>query len=757
MLIRFNDNLPFVTSRCVYLALAGVSLFSLTTASALGQDKRSEVTAKQSRVQRVDASTPTVLDAVVVRGQSSDGQPPATGTIGQPPTPYAGGQVGSGARLGMLGNRSVLETPFNITSYTEELIRNQNARYVSDVVLNDPSVRNDASTFSERDRFMIRGFELNADYTLFDGLENLTNSRRVFTEGVERVEVLKGPSALISGGQDRIGGTINIVPKRAADEPLTRLTTTYMGESQFSPHFDIGRRFGADNEWGVRVNGSYRGGDTVLDNNANKVFVGTIGLDYRGDRLRASLDVTTDDQKVDAATSLFNYAELPAGVAIPDAPNGRRNTASPFEYYDTNNIMTAARVEYDLTEDVTVYAAGGVRRYRENFVGSYYNIKNILGDAGIIVSTNPQQHEGFSAEVGLRAKLETEVVDHQLNIAYTRAGTENYRTQKSRGRELKLLTETTNIYNPAQLDSNKIDFSVVPRASNAWLFSKGRESSIAVSDTLSFDNDRYQLTIGGRFQNIESSLPSRGYSYTDSRFSPAIAGLIGITDKLSVYGNYVEALTAGETVNDERAINNGDVLPPSVNKQKEIGLKQEFGDFVLTTSLFEIRRPSLLFDRNTKLYSASGLQINRGLEVNVFGELTDDLRLLGGVTFLNAKTAKTRDGRFDGNEVSGVPRTAINLYAEYDVDQLISGLTMTGRMIHSSSTWYDAANTQKVKDWTRFDAGLRYVFTSPQNKPVVLKANVENVFDKAYWASSARDHLIGGAPRTFMLSASVDF
>ncbi|PII39411.1 hypothetical protein T190_06015 [Sinorhizobium meliloti CCBAU 01290] len=119
----------------------------------------------------------------------------------------------------MLGNRPVLQTPFSITALTSKLIRDQQAQSVADVTLNDPSVRQDAPAFSERDSFFIRGFSVTNLDTLYDGLPYLTNPRRSFLEGIERVEILKGPTALVNGGMGRVGGTLNLVPKRATDEP----------------------------------------------------------------------------------------------------------------------------------------------------------------------------------------------------------------------------------------------------------------------------------------------------------------------------------------------------------------------------------------------------------------------------------------------------------------------------------------------------------------------------------------------------------
>ena len=123
---------------------------------------------------------------------------------------------------------------------------------------------------------------------------------------------------------------------------------------------------------------------------------------------------------------------------------------------------------------------------------------------------------------------------------------------------------------------------------------------------------------------------------------------------------------------------------------------------------------------------------------------------------MDAQLKKTAGGTFDGNEVPGVPKTAISLYGEYDTP-FVEGMTLTGRVVYGGSTYYDRANTQKVDDWTRIDLGARYVYERENGKPIEFRANVANVFNENYWASSARGFLSGGAPRTLMFSTSVDF
>ncbi len=689
------------------------------------------------------------------------GLPPASGTVGLPPVPYAGGQVGTGTRVGLLGNRSVLRTPFNVTGYTEKLINDQQARSLADVVLNDPSVRNDAPPFSERDSFFIRGFSVTNLDTAFDGLFYLNNPRRSPLEGIDRVEILKGPTALLSGGVGRVGGTINLVPKRAFDEPLTRVTTAYFSDAQVGTHVDLGRRFGAFKEWGVRFNGAYRNGATPLDRNAIEFGVAALGLDYRGDRLRASLDLTTSSQNITAPTSLFNAAA--PNIVIPRAPNSRRNTASRLEYNDSRYEMAAGRVEYDILPETTLYAAGGLSRYREDSLSSYYQITGSAGQATNTLAIAPTELQGFTGEVGLRSNFHTGFIGHQFTVSAVEAVNKNF----SRGYvPPRLPSFQTNIYDPVELPFGSVATFGLPRASRQPLFTEITLRSVAVADTLSLGDDRFLFTLGGRYQDVAlksyntrpgATQGTLATSYQEGRFSPALALVVRPLANLSLYGNYIESLSEGATA-PATASNANEVFAPFVSRQKEIGAKYDLGSVALTASLFEIEQPSAFTDPATRRFTLGGLQRNRGAELAVFGEPLPGLRLLGGVTFLDARLVATAQGQFDGNAVPGVPTTAFNLYGEYDLPPwLAPGLTLTGRAIYTSGQFYNQANTQSVPDWTRFDAGLRYVVPGVNGKPVVVRAIVENLLDDSYWVSAARGFLAVGAPRTFILSAQVDF
>lgn len=118
------------------------------------------------------------------------------------PPEYAGGQVASGGRLGILGNTEVMDAPFSVSTYTSALIKDQQAVTVGDVLERDSSVRSTGQTGGIVDSFFIRGFpvgEGNLGELAFDGVYGVAPNYRVFTEYAERIELVKGPGALLYG------------------------------------------------------------------------------------------------------------------------------------------------------------------------------------------------------------------------------------------------------------------------------------------------------------------------------------------------------------------------------------------------------------------------------------------------------------------------------------------------------------------------------------------------------------------------------
>ncbi len=104
-------------------------------------------------------------------------------------------------------------------------------------------------------------------------------------------------------------------------------------------------------------------------------------------------------------------------------------------------------------------------------------------------------------------------------------------------------------------------------------------------------------------------------------------------------------------------------------------------------------------------------------------------------------------------------RINVNFGAEWDTP-FVRDLTLTGRVVYTSKQYANDANTQELPSWTRVDIGARYTMTSPWNgKPIVFRANVENVFNEGYWTAyrTVSSAVSLGAPRTYLASTTFNF
>ncbi|MBP2280742.1 outer membrane receptor for ferric coprogen and ferric-rhodotorulic acid [Psychrobacter sp. PL19] len=156
---------------------------------------------------------------------------------------------------------------------------------------------------------------------------------------------------------------------------------------------------------------------------------------------------------------------------------------------------------------------------------------------------------------------------------------------------------------------------------------------------------------------------------------------------------------------------------------------------------------------------AAGENRHQGAELSVFGSPSENMRLIAGVSYLSAKQNDTGTVALDGNRVIGIPKLQSNVNLEYDVAAL-SGLTLTGDIIHTGARYADAANTLKVDGYTTLDIGARYR-TMLAGQDVTLKGVVTNVTGEDYWQSvgglPGYGYLNAGEPTALKVSATFDF
>ncbi|MGE4334821.1 MAG: TonB-dependent siderophore receptor [Pigmentiphaga sp.] len=681
--------------------------------------------------------------------------------------PFAGGQVARGGRVGILGTQDMLDTPFSVSSYTNELIRDQQARSVADVLQNDPTVRMARGFGNFQEVYFIRGFLTASDDIAYNGLYGLLPRQVTSAAMVERVEVLRGASAFLYGAAPSgwgIGGTINIVPKRASAEPLNAFTLGTGSGGPLSASADVSRRFGENQEFGVRVNLARRQGGTALDGERADMSLATVGLDWRNDRLRLSADVGWQDNRLRA---IRPNVSLDSVTEVPVAPAAGVNYAQPWTQSDERDLFGTVRGEYDLNDDVTAWAAAGMRQGKEFNSLAGLTITDVsTGAATTYRFDNRRRDDVVTGEVGVRAKVRTGPVGHEFVLAAS-----HFDHKENNAVAMDFLnTLPTNLYDPVSWNRPPFgpDTFYGGDLDDPKRFARTRLTSFTLGDTLSMFDDRLKLILGLRHQRLRNTAydyqgVAEANPYDDRHTSPAAGIVFRINDSLSLYANYIESLARGETApftsDGKPVVNGGERLPSFVSRQKEIGLKYDGGGIGASLALFSTQKPRAYVNEE-QVFTQEGQDRHQGVELAVFGEIRRGLRILSGVTFLDAKQRNTGVAATDGKRVIGVPKVQGNLGLEWDVPW-VQGLTLSGRMVATGSRYANAANTMRAPGWARYDLGARYLMELSGDKLLTVRLNVENLADRGYWASvggyPGNGYLVQGAPRTVMLNATLEF
>lgn len=681
---------------------------------------------------------------------------------------FAGGQVAKGGKVGLFGNQKNIETPFSLTSYTNKFIQERQAQSVGDVLKADPSVRVGRGFGNFQENYYIRGFNLGSDDTAYNGLYSILPRQYIPTELFERVEVFKGASSFLNGANPSnggIGGAINLLPKRAANQDLNRVTvgTDFNGGYVAS---DISRRFGEEKQYGVRVNTAYHGGDTAVEDEEKQLGLLSVGLDYKGDQLRLSGDMGYVNNRLKATRP--NVTLGAAMTEIPSAVDGQDNYAQPWSYSNEEDYFGSYRAEYDFADHLTAFAAYGFRHGEEQNSLANMTIQNAETGAGTAYRfDNTRVDMVNTGEAGIRGQVYTGDIEHNWVIS---ASAFQQNTKNAYVMDYKN-TLNNSIYQPIQYPEPAYSANALygNTLSDPKLTTRTRLRSIAIGDNLKALDDKLTVMLGGRFQNIRQDNYSYGTqektaSYDESKFTPALGVSYKISPEISVYGNYIESLAKGLS-NTDTTSKETTTLKPFVAKQKEVGVKYENKSFGSSLSLFDIEKQRAVLQNN--VFSDAGEYVHRGIELTAYGKITDDIKVLGGMTWMDAEQKNTGSEKYDGKDEVGVAKFQANLGADWQLP-IAQDIALNAQLTYTGASYASLDNQLKVGDWTTLDLGARYK-TQLGSMPTTFNFQVDNVLDKSYWSSvglfdninssgnTNNGYLVAGQPRTFKLSATFDF
>ena len=684
------------------------------------------------------------------------------------------GDMRDRVNLGVLGKANAFTAPITVVNYDEKALNNTEARTLVDAV-----AKKDASTWqfggesNTLTGLYFRGYQLDARQFSVNGLAGMYGTQGTASVQVGSAQLIKGASTAVNGmdPEGAVSGSVNIETKKAADEGNRKIGLGWFSNNRAQGTFDLGQRFGENKEFGVRANGKLRHGDTPRHGYSedNKEFA--LNADYRGEKVRVALDSIYAKRKTNGGRARMQDIQNANGRLF-DAPEGKVNLAPSWQAQNTRGQTNMLTFEWDAFENAQITGGIGYNnaRYYGNFASPTVTSSGLTYNSGRARLTD-QRFKTLSMNLTARGEFETGPVSHNWSTAFDRIDRKRTTYQGARQTRSSVIDPSIDIPTQlAKLDSN---------LGSAWnttpsLDTVIKVNSLAVSDTLGFADNKYRLTLGGRFQAVEQKNKLNGRKADASRFSPMLMAAWVPQPDLVVYGNYMEDLEPSDIRTDDDG--HVTMADPRVSRQFEVGVRKNWGDFVTTLNAFQIKRPGYWRGNTTSgtdfaarknaglAYSGSeqGVERSRGIEFNTYANLLNKtLRPTFGLMYLQS-TVKDYPN-FADNLVNGVqvanPRVIAKAGVEWDTP-FAKGLTLNGNVSYFGKSYQDTQKRYAFRSYTLVDVDARYKTKLGKNT-LTVSSSVENLFNKNYWQVQRgqydRSFAVVGMPRTYWLKAELDF
>ena len=684
------------------------------------------------------------------------------------------GDLRDRVNLGLLGKANAFTAPITVVNYDEQALNNTEARTLVDAVAKkDASVWQFGGESNTLTGLYFRGYQLDARQFSVNGLAGMYGTQGTASVHVGSAQLIKGASTTVNGmdPEGAVSGSVNIETKKAADEGNRKIGLGWFSNNRAQGTFDLGQRFGENKEFGVRANGKLRHGDTPRHGYSedNKEFA--LNADYRGETLRVAFDSIYAKRKTNGGRARIQDIQNANGRLF-DAPEGKVNLAPSWQAQNTRGQTNMLTFEWDAFENAQITGGIGYNnaRYYGNFASPTVTSSGLTYNSGRARLTD-QRFKTLSMNLTARGEFETGPVSHNWSAAFDRIDRKRTTYQGARQTRSSVIDPSLDIPTQlAKLDSNLgTAWSATPSVDTVI-----KVNSLAVSDTLGFVDNKYRLTLGGRFQAVEQKNKLNGRKADASRFSPMLMAAWVPQPDLVVYGNYMEDLEPSDIRTDDDG--HVTMADPRVSRQFEVGVRKNWGDFVTTLNAFQIKRPGYWRGNTTSgtdfamrknaglAYSGSeqGMERSRGIEFNTYANLLNKtLRPSFGLMYLQS-TVKDYPN-FADNLVNGVqvanPRVIAKAGVEWDTP-FAKGLTLNGNVSYFGKSYQDTQKQYAFPSYTLVDVGARYKTKLGKNT-LTVSSSVENLFNKNYWQVQRgqydRSFAVVGMPRTYWLKAELDF
>lgn len=621
-------------------------------------------------------------------------------------TAEEGYRVSNISGAGPWGERSLQDTPYSMSIVPSDLIENTFITDMDQIARVNPIIQLNRSSGHDDNQFpVIRGFSNFA--LIMDGMRLSAAPQGISLEEVERVEVLSGTSGFLYGSGN-VGGVVNYVLKRPTAERLTRLTLGNYGGEQYFGHLDLGGPIDARGTFRYRLNAVYQDGDTsVRDQKRKKSLIsGAIDWNVTPDFL-LQLEGSRRTNRTNSTTMAFRFSGI---GRLPKAFDSRESYTPKWNNVDSETDRASLKASWRINDIFGLRTAYMYKRHEFSLITTFADINSdgVTYTAWSREYTAPTERIDHGAYAYLDADFQTGPIGHKVTLGASGDIYDNYGPEIGQAMNFR--------DNPPQVTLDELKHKAISKPD--WDLFPGKERyksarttsrNIIIGDSITINKQWSILagvnytTLGSFSYNVNGNRTSK---YEKSAWTPTASLIYKPLENLTTYATYMEALQNGVIVGNNFT-NAGEVLPPLVSNQYEVGAKYDWNNrFLLTSALFRIERANQYSDNAQPLptFVQDGRQVHQGIELTLTGKVTNNLTLMGGGTLIDPKVKKSNNPALEGKKSVNVAPVSAKIYAEYVIPSL-EGLVLTGGVYYTGERYADAANTAKAADYTLFDVG----------------------------------------------------
>jgi len=643
--------------------------------------------------------------------------------------------VGYSARQSISSSKTdtpIIETPQSVSVVTRDQMVAQGAQSVSQALEYTPGVTPvafGANTFF--DSFKVRGFDAPR---YLDGLRLPADATtfalpKIETYGLERLEVLKGPSSGLYGASDP-GGIINMISKRPQESPHYSIEGNFGSSDRYQGAFDIGGPADAAGQWLYRLVGLFRQSNTDVNFvQDNRIFIAP-SLTWR-----PSIDTSFTILSHYQVNDNKGYQQyVPGQVALSGNPLGRIDRST----YIGEPGADGYRLEQKAIGYVFEHRFDNSVQFRQNFryIEANQNLHSIRPEGMVNDSVTKRSYNY--------------VLANSSNVALDNQFQADFRTgplihKVLAGFDYTYMKSDTD-YRQAPIDAlNPVYGASIPSFPSLAPFIQRNDvqsqAGFYLQDQIKLD--RFRLTLSGRQDVVNTAFTSTAVWPLAGRYSrgdSAQTGRVGLNylfdNGVSPYVTYSTSFTPNLGAGFL-----GNTFKPTTGDNIEFGVKyQPLGtNLMLTAAYFDTRQKDVLTpDPLNPLFNTQTDAMRvRGFEFEAKGNITRELEIVAGYSHLDPKVTASAVGNV-GNVMVNTAREQASLWGKYTwYDGPVAGLGIGAGVRYVGETFGDAANTLAIPAYTLVDASISYDFAylRPDLKGLTAQVNARNLTDRYYVAS----------------------